>query len=1094
MSAGQVAVGFSAALRQVNTYHGVPRCLPFMPNLHLSERWNERPMSRDESGARTFRELADRICLHCCSGFALHCGFCGLHISRVRETPDDPPRIVLEARTCNCKHCTGRPDRHDFPSIELLLGVDRDPREPVVGNAVPVLQLRNILFVQMRFTEAFGGCGVEQLEAVFCSFRKTALWVQRNPNRVLAWFAVAKSVLRTQCTLDWDETLLATPECTLYTAVMLRVGVALCAAAEIRTNLRYQYHSDARSQWAVLMLQLFADTHLDLCVLCDTLACYTDVFLETPLAAQGAPMAQQPSKSVVINDSMLLSPLHMAYPHPLRAPFAGELCDATPSVALCNLWGDVGARTPSLHASFVHIFMCKATNHKCMKRDFDKMLCSEMGAHPELVPFVINLLECAHLGNYPGARERPHWRWRKLVRSTYHTEPFRLQSWCSSCNKNRRGGRTCSFCRYLHSIKMQVYLAVKEYLVFQVDLEGICATVLRAQGDWIGHERSVLRASDDLRRIMSEAGRTRHPRPEDLAHARVSMLDHADLMHDCDKPFNSRSAKTHTIAGLLLEKVAAIGRKDIVANWTAPQQPLDILLGCDEPEDRVCAPLRRAFHKQRHLGQRAWRDVFDADCVRAIARLMYATGAFRGSLMAHLGMSPEGADMVFTLMFNLEIRDMPDNNASAVLRRLRTLNATDFLILHATLAEYVALLSPRSFSLGPRVHSQHMHALRLRNRVAPHRPLPDDAGTMHYCTGCQTVYAFVAQPPLATNRKTRDDVLRDTVKQGGDALALCSETGARGVKGAHYSIPRGCLVCSRKTKYSEFEKRGSLGQSRWLEDKGNADTIRSVRQSLRICNSAPLAESSLIGRVLEVGGKLYTLCIVCGCICTFDDANPGPTCGHHHRVTLSDTYTSLERYSFVTHKTTVLATPLRYPEKVVIPVPPAPVLGCAGTSVMHAQCFASLQVDSVVNSVEFGRGSAMRNTTLRVEDTNFYKRREAEKPGSAANFQLRVRRVHSMLNRTRLTTRRRPTVVVCAYCVSRATRNAVFTQLTVNNSDATLRSYLEPDAALEPVPEAELFLCKHCFRNARHFLSTCEAPPLTVALWSAINRMRTRQQ
>jgi len=196
-------------------------------------------------------------------------------------------------------------------------------------------------------------------------------WLARNGDeqrRLVSALAGDRAELERHFQLSWPaEVDLLGGAHWILAALVVRVAAALRLSKMLRQNLRYDYRNKVDTQWAVLMATMFADTHLDLHLLCDLFALYDDGWIETPFMVNMVPSEQvngHRQRTPILSEVIQFPPLLMAYPHPLRCVYAGELIDATGAVARSNLWTDVQEKTKSQVASFVHVFLCKAGNHR----------------------------------------------------------------------------------------------------------------------------------------------------------------------------------------------------------------------------------------------------------------------------------------------------------------------------------------------------------------------------------------------------------------------------------------------------------------------------------------------------------------------------------------------------------------------------------------------------------------------------------------------------------------------------------------------------------------------------------------------------------
>jgi len=368
--------------------------MPMLPCIAATERWHERGVSLNTTKI-PFLGLADEVCLHCASPLNSDCGFLNLALKNVAMA-DGGSRWRIETLACMCSHCdqataeldaTGLDDadrrarlldRHRFDKLDALLDVDAPPAEQrrFEVNSVPVLELRRILLDERRFAWTAGICAEIEVERalyrhVFCSFGATVAWLADDgaeQRKLLLHLAADRQALERRFQLNWPaEVDLFDGKHWILAALVVRVATALRLSDAVQRNLNFGYDTDPATQWLVLMLTMFADTHLDLHLLCDLFARYDDDWIETPLMEQLIPseqMQDRRSGQVLLNEVIQFPPLLMAYPHPLRCVYAGELMDATCAVASSNLWTDVQEKNKSQVNSFVHIFLNKAGNHR----------------------------------------------------------------------------------------------------------------------------------------------------------------------------------------------------------------------------------------------------------------------------------------------------------------------------------------------------------------------------------------------------------------------------------------------------------------------------------------------------------------------------------------------------------------------------------------------------------------------------------------------------------------------------------------------------------------------------------------------------------
>ena len=771
--------------------------------------------------------------------------------------------------------------------------------------------------------------------------------------------------------------------------------------------------------------------------------------------------------------------------------------------------------------------------HNCLLREFDVMLCREIGNYPIMIKFVLNLLETFQFGNYPGPRYRPLWRFRKLVRRTHHYDRFSVESWCAMCHKDsptacpKCDGRKptvrdavhsehwCDMCEFVRSVKMEIFLAVKEFFVYQIHSQRSVEALLVGESGWSEHCDIVALSCDDARRLMNRPCGSKDVKFYEIRRSTSEMLLHLELLHDVNKPSNRRLYKTYALYELFLGKLNRItGKLCIMKNWT----------GCQQPGDFLLAPLYRdslvphvAEHPKlrgilqcdiplAHLGGVRWCDKYSLPQIDALAQFSAQSGDMITSALAMVGVSPAGMKIIQELHFNSDERDMPDNATEKVLRKLFLEYPVDFHILHYYFNSMRLYDQVRVRPLDAATAFAQGVALRQRYKIMPFQRIPVDCDEVYFCRHCRILYDSVVQPPANGSLAQRRAVYEAALEQDGDMLALVKGPAARGVPLAFYDAERGMLMCSRDCDSSnrkKFERTGMLDEPMWLEDNKRASSIRAVRESARPCRDEPLEKISLLGRVLELGGSLYTRCVVCASVCVFSDStmtNVGPTCGRHFRIRPRGAFQNLQQFvSPLTQQVRSFSARMQFPvpeaifmgNKTLRPTSAAAEkLGVVTTPVIDGEMFRFVQEELYRDTN--GRGSIMQN--VRVEaDKTYYERRKRERESDAANEVSDKHLEREMVRQSTALFKEigailDGTLIICAYCGSRCEVNEEFTRLTVNNCDGVLVDYLWK----EPIPHrdlADVWLCTNDFNRCLGLLRK-NPVPLCSELYFSLTEKR----
>lgn len=851
-------------------------------------------------------------------------------------------------------------ERHRTRKLDAALGVD-EPLPLIASreeNAVPVLCIRRAEFHYSVRDDALGTfvrssrfapIGELERDNLFGSFDKAALFVGCTDRGLEIFNQVVLS--RTQLIAERYQIVVppavgADPGSHLnFCAMLTRLVVAHDAMHELRTNgaLAAAAIDDDRRLLA-LAFQLFADTHLDLAIVCDVADNRSDAFLCTPtsratvmtewgaaLNSSESAKVREESKRTLVAECMAFSPLERYYPHPLRAAYIGEMLDFGNLFPFANTWSRVDASTRTRMLSLVHSFMRKAVGHRCMVRAAHAIMSAEMGRNPVFVPFLMNILEVSMLGNCETANEVPMWRARLSIRRSHHWHRKELQKWCVACHKGTRAAcpqcddrvpmaksikhakHLCDVCAYLDRNRRLLSFAVKAFYVHNVRAGAMLDSMLETDSGWVEHKALVDSALDDTRRTLSlpfdvfdsATGQVRKLTADAIIEAQAAASKQLMLIHDCDKATMTRLRKSLSFAEMLTPIARRLHKEHTCANWTGFQGPGDILGAPlldprfdDElpPRDRFAA-FYVAEQPLEHLDGKRWCDVYSLDHIKALVRYTHRIHHdIMPSLMSMIGFSPEAHRRLLSMEYASNVRDMPDNKLSSRLAALCSDLPVDFHILHYFLECMEDVAAIQSVKLDACQTIAQASALRLRNRIDEWEVLPVDSDRIFACRGHRHVYTDVS-PLVEFDRERAEAIAKD-----GSLLSLDSTATTRGVPGALYDNQLDALVCSKtilSASQKSWEKLG-IKRALWFDDESRAKSVLAARESERCCLNVPLESLSVLGRAWLVGRTVYTLCVKCGAVCEWRDAcmsTHGMTCGREIRVIERGRYTGLSSFS-----------------------------------------------------------------------------------------------------------------------------------------------------------------------------------------------------
>jgi hypothetical protein len=926
-----------------------PRLSAFLPLICDSGDGECRVPHTD---ARPFPALTEaNICLQCASPYNTQCGFSNCALTKTAGAD-----WHLQLFNCACAVCarstTQREslvERHRFRRLDAALGVDESAEHILQqgAHAVPVLCIRQTPLATpatsalWRFLRSPAWPTPEQIDGVFGSFDRTVVFVGgTEAGRRLFERRVAARTLelseRFQLCVPPAVLSPSGAESVLYArALFLRLALAYDVLRALQVDTSLSTCGDARQ--LELALQLFIDTHLDLHIFCDLAQNWSDAYLDKPtleamvrtelghaLHENNCTQARRHLEDAGLAECVLLAPIERYYPHPLRAAYAGELLEMGATLVHANIWMQVDDERSTRATAFAHVFLRKSLDHKCMIRNFHGMLCSEIGAQPALVPFVINLIETTLLGVYEHSTYRPLWKARLSLRRSFHWDRVALKTWCAACHPKSRtpcphcesaeSGRAskrdheshfCDFCAYIHRNKRLVFFAIKEFYIYNVRMNGLLDSMLENEPTWITHYSLVANALDDARRTFSAAFDCVHElSARSLEQTEAKIDRQLVLHHDCSKPTMRRLRKWPNFYAQLLSVCTTIHDKRFASKqWTGLQQAQDFLRASSGdaaelpprdkwPEFYACdAPLA-------HLGGRRWCDVYSIEHVATVARYCERVhGELMPSLLRVVGLSKHADDTISDLFFQLEVRDMPDGRLISAIEAMAGSHPVDFHLMHLFVRQMHQSAAIKLLPLDAEQGRAQETAIRLRMRLEPWEPIPPDADCIFVCRTHAHVFSDVS-PHVDMAAEAALAVQRD-----GSLLDLESTSSIHGVCGTLYDGNSERLVCSRSlhsTTNQQWEKLGLLCAT-WID--GNEKRVRSIietRHNNRACQLAPVEKIRLLGHACIVGQVKYTFCVKCGVVCQWRDSSMsvhGMTCGREHRLVERGRYLNVTQVS-----------------------------------------------------------------------------------------------------------------------------------------------------------------------------------------------------
>lgn len=474
-----------------------------------------------------------RVCLECASPFS-RCPV--YHAPTSVATSDGLGVVVTDVATCWCLQCehiadaaasavgvgatraSAMRETHDAVELERLIFEsaavhgnwltgkkmsDDEARSTDWSSArVPVLFLRRFLMVDSQFaddemwTNPGHRCPAETprwlvkirqrvtemrplLDVVLAPFTTTLLHVMTNDVQHI--LVGRRLEVASRYHVEYPDAVVHEPTRHLIArAMFLRIIVAYDLMALFngenwdfnRVDPGVPYLTNTRLQVLAYQAQLFADTHLDMNVACETMAgvsaktgfgAYSDAFMASSLADTGdarneySPYASSNAAPVALTMCMYAR----FYPHPVRAPFAGEMStlgsplystnsqaevslasaavasaksSAAAAAAAASSASTSSASSQSMLNAVTRFIFLKPLNYRAMQRSYQNIGARYMRNYPAILQWHLNAIECSQYGNFgEGPRLRPRWLARCVTRRTFQFDNCKFEKWCANC-------------------------------------------------------------------------------------------------------------------------------------------------------------------------------------------------------------------------------------------------------------------------------------------------------------------------------------------------------------------------------------------------------------------------------------------------------------------------------------------------------------------------------------------------------------------------------------------------------------------------------------------------------------------------------------
>ncbi len=443
-------------------------------------------------------------------------------------------------------------------------------------------------------------------------------------------------------------------------------------------------------------LQLFMDTHLDICEYIRRTDAYTDELLTNPDYNK---------------DDLVKSVLEQYLPSDYKVAYCGSLPDLIPCIDMGNVWYDVRPkpRIEMVTCALIHIMACKTQSHKCQLRNFMRILRGYFRVYPCMIALYRMLLEVSFMGNYPHATCRPSFDTRMDIRASFRSDNLTEDLLFLWMDEN------CQL----------VYYATKEFYMYMVESQYTLDRMMAETNCWEDIKRTIVDAMDIARRSISmDDG--------------ISQQCFADIekdmkqMHQDTLPYISKLRKAPFVE-MILQEMNKVHEKIAVNKKSTAVQTSEMALANYDP-DPGKANAFRTFRDMQFVVDERFSSRNENENELELRWLKC------------FEISEEGYKDIQRLYFDYERKDIADNAIGRRLTQIYEHRAYDFHLIRVFFRMVNEKKTLAEYNLSSDYAENQMRALRAKYCVPPWDVLSENADVFYYCTVCNRWLTPVIDP------------------------------------------------------------------------------------------------------------------------------------------------------------------------------------------------------------------------------------------------------------------------------------------------------------------------------------------------------------
>ena len=666
-------------------------------------------------------------------------------------------------------------------------------------------------------------------------------------------------------------------------------------------------------------LQLFVDTHLDLCEYMRRTGTYEDDELS------------HPEKN---NDDISISAFDMYEPRDEVVMYGGGLPDLTPCLDIGNVWFIFKSprREDTITSALIHIIASKTQSHKCQPRNFERILQGYMRDYPQMLLLFRMIVEVSLLGNYSHARYRPSFERRLDIRETFRSKKMTDNVFFLWMTENDE----------------LIKSVTKEYYSYMIDLHYGLGEIIKQTKYWEEFRKSIIKSMDTCRhhldlktiffdlfppvfdggknkrgeeeekeeekkevRAEEEMGNTKSAdewvrvRERDVHvhdYKRIFKLIQKELeyIHDTEMlPYISK-LKKGSFVDYVEKLMGEYHQKELTDKHSSLPQTSETalfdLLGLDEEAlvEKVREITLVVFSLHRPTG-----DEVEGGIRRCVPPTHMPDPGVEFKWLKCFGISEMGFHLIRQLYYEYERKEISDNSIPKRIAQIYANREKDFHLIRIYFKMIKKVESLSQFSLSSDYLENQLGALRAKCFLLPWENLPEDADLFYYCPNCdQWLNPVIESIPVGTGpgtgTRTRTSAGTGSGGRSSSARGSSSSTAgfdnvyAHGFEMVLYDVGKEMNYCGKQNIPINIKKcieSGVYYGTESIESEKVAKNIRKNKEKPRCCNT-PLVGIHMLGKCKKLGKRFWAMCEICAGLTEWEGAKFGPngfTCCQHYK-------------------------------------------------------------------------------------------------------------------------------------------------------------------------------------------------------------------